>query len=103
MNTSWGGILVKRAVKVNVEIYTKAYCPYCERAKELLRIKGISFVEYVINGDQHRIAEMRRRGAGENFPGIFIAGRLIGGCSELFDLDERGVLDQLLVNSSGAP
>lgn len=81
---------------MNVEIYTRPYCPYCERAKELLRIKGIPFSEFVINGDPHRLAELRRRGAGETFPGIFIAGRLIGGCSELFDLDECGALDRLL-------
>lgn len=81
---------------MNVEIYTKPYCPYCERAKELLRIKGIAFVEHVINGDPQRLEEMRRRGAGEVFPGIFIAGRLIGGCGELFDLDECGVLDRMV-------
>ncbi|MCM2264750.1 MAG: glutaredoxin 3 [Desulfuromonadales bacterium] len=86
---------------MKVEIYTKPYCPYCERAKELLRIKGIAFVEYVINGDPHRAEEMRRRGVGETFPGIFIADRLIGGCGELFDLDERGVLDQLLSPTPG--
>lgn len=82
---------------MNVEIYTKPYCPYCERAKELLRIKGIAFVEHVLNGDPHPLEELRRRGAGESFPGIFIAGRLIGGCSELFELDECGALDRLLI------
>lgn len=86
---------------MKVEIYTKPYCPYCERAKELLRIKGIAFVEYVINGDPQHVEEMRRRGAGETFPGIFIANRLIGGCNELFDLDERGALDQLLLPTPG--
>ena len=84
---------------MKVELYTRAYCPYCERAKELLRIKGISFAEYMVNGEPARLAEMRRRGAGETFPGVFIAGRLIGGCRELFELDESGALDQLLVTS----
>jgi len=86
---------------MKVEIYTKPYCPHCERAKELLRIKGIAFIEHVINGDPHRVEEMRRRGAGEIFPGIFIADRLISGCSELFDLDESGALDQLLSPTPG--
>lgn len=81
---------------MKIEIYTKAYCPYCERAKELLRIKGVAFVEYVVNDDPLRGDEMRQRGAGETFPGIFIDGRLIGGCNELFDLDESGALDRLL-------
>jgi glutaredoxin-related protein len=42
---------------------------------------------------------MRRRGAGETFPSIFIAGRLIGGCRELFEFDESGALDRLLKSS----
>lgn len=81
---------------MKIELYTKSFCPYCERAKELLRIKGIAFVEYVVNDDPPRVAEMNDRGAGETFPGIFIGGRLIGGCNELFDLDESGALDRLL-------
>jgi glutaredoxin 3 len=84
---------------MKVEIYTKAYCPYCERAKELLRIKGVAFIEYVVNDDPPRVNEMRQRGAGETFPGIFIGSRLIGGCSELFDLDESGALDRLLATT----
>jgi glutaredoxin 3 len=83
---------------MKVEIYTKPYCPYCERAKELLRIKGLSFAEYVVNGDPARQAEMRRRGGGESFPGIFVANRLIGGCRELFELDESGALDRILIS-----
>lgn len=86
---------------MKVEIYTKPYCPYCERAKELLRIKGVAFVEYVISGDSSFAEEMRHRGGGETFPGIFIANRLIGGCSELFELDENGLLDQLLAATPG--
>jgi glutaredoxin 3 len=81
---------------MTVEIYTKPFCPLCERAKQLLRIKGVAFREYVINGDPLRADEMRRRGVGESVPEIFIANRLIGGCAELFELDENGVLDQLL-------
>lgn len=84
---------------MKVELYTKSFCPYCERAKELLRIKGVAFIEYVVNDDPARAAEMRRRGAAETFPGIFIAGRPIGGCGELFDLDENGSLDRLLKSS----
>lgn len=85
---------------MKVEIYTKRYCPYSERAKELLRIKGVPFVEYVVNGDPARLEEMRRRGALTSPPEIFIAGRPVGGCSELFDLDESGKLDRLLKPSA---
>lgn len=100
MASMGGGAFWSQLIQMKVEIYTKPYCPYCERAKELLRIKGIAFIEYVINGDPMHLAEMRRRGAGDTFPGVFIADRLIGGCSELFDLDECGALDHLLRNSA---
>lgn len=90
-------------MSATVELYTKTYCPYCERAKELLRIKGVPFAEHVISGDPARAEEMSRRGAGGDLPAIFIDGRLIGGCAELFELDESGVLDRLLSLSPGAP
>jgi glutaredoxin 3 len=73
------------------------------RAKELLRIKGIPFVEYVINGDPSTQAELRRRGAGDTVPKIYIANRLIDSCGELFALDERGELDTLLSSLPESP
>jgi len=79
-----------------VEIYTKSHCPYCWRAKELLRIKGIIFQEYDITADQPRAKEMAERSGRETVPEIFIDGQLIGGCDELFELDERGMLNRLL-------
>ncbi|ALC18146.1 Glutaredoxin, GrxC family [Desulfuromonas soudanensis] len=80
----------------NVEIYTKSYCPYCSRAKELLRIKEIPYTEYDVTVDPALEEEMRRRSGRETVPEIFVEGQLIGGCSELFDLDEEGELDRLL-------
>ncbi len=80
----------------SVEIYTKNHCPYCWRAKELLRIKGIQFQEYDIAADQSRAQEMITRSGRETVPQIFIKGQLIGGCDELFELDEQGILNRLL-------
>jgi glutaredoxin 3 len=79
-----------------VEIYTKSYCPYCRRAMELLRIKEIPYTEYDVTVDPALEQEMRRRSGRETVPEIFIDDVLIGGCSELFDLDEEGELDRLL-------
>jgi glutaredoxin 3 len=79
-----------------IEIYTKTYCAFCQRAKELLRIKGVAFIEYDITDDQLKAAEMQRRSLQETLPGIFINDVPVGGCTELFELDERGVLDTLL-------
>jgi len=89
-------------MRVKIEIYTKVYCAYCQRAKELLRIKGMDFVEYDITDDQHRAVEMQQRSQKQTLPGIFINNAPIGGCGELFDLDERGDLDSLLGLAAGA-
>ncbi len=83
-------------MSAKIEMYTKLYCAYCQRAKELLRIKGMTFIEYDITDDPLRAAEMQQRSQHQTMPGIFINDTLIGGCSELFDLDERGDLDALL-------
>lgn len=86
-------------MSVKVEIYTKTFCPYCERAKELLRIKGVPFIEHTVSDNPDLAAELRRRGATDTVPGVFIDGRLIGSCAELFELDENGSLDRLLAST----
>ncbi len=83
-------------MNIKVELYTKAHCLYCQRAKTLLSIKGVNFVEYDITHDNVKAEEMLRRSQRETVPGIFINDALIGGCSELFWLDEKGELDRLL-------
>ncbi len=83
-------------MSVKIEMYTRLYCVYCQRAKELLRIKGMNFIEYDITDDPPRAAEMQQRSQHQTMPEIFINDTPIGGCSELFDLDERGDLDALL-------
>ena len=83
-------------MKVIVEIYTRQNCVYCRRAKELLRIKGVDFAEYDITNDQLMAAEMRHRSQRQVVPVILVNDDLLGGCDELFDLDERDVLDHML-------
>jgi glutaredoxin 3 len=87
------------AMSIKIEIYTKLYCAYCERAKELLHIKGVNFVEYDITDDRIKAAEMQQRAQSQKVPGIFINDTPIGGCIELFDLNEKGDLDTLLGSS----
>jgi glutaredoxin 3 len=84
-----------------IEIYTKNYCAYCHRAKDLLRIKGVEFIEYDVTHDAAKRQEMVQRSHRETVPEIFIADRLIGGCDELFNLDEQGELDHLLGTATG--
>lgn len=80
-----------------VEIYTKAFCGYCMRAKSLLQSKGADFEEYDITLGGPRRAEMLERAPGRTtVPQIFIDGRHIGGSDDLAALDRRGELDPLL-------
>jgi glutaredoxin 3 len=79
-----------------IEIYTKPYCPYCRRAKELLQLKGVEFIEYDLTLDPARELEMRERSNRQTVPEIFIEGELVGGCDDLFTLEEQGILDRML-------
>lgn len=80
-----------------IEIYTKMMCPFCSRAKALLKSKGAAFKDIPAFMDSKMRAEMRQRSHGANtFPQIFIDGKYIGGCDELYALDAKGGLDPLL-------
>lgn len=80
-----------------IEIYTKAFCPYCTRAKRLLDSKGAAFEEVDISMGGERRAEMIQRANGRTtVPQVFIDGRHIGGSDDLAALDARGGLDPLL-------
>ena len=80
-----------------IEIYTKMLCPYCARAKALLRDKGQDFAEYDITMDNAKRAEMIERShGGSTVPQIFINGQHVGGCDDIHALDARGGLDPLL-------
>jgi len=82
---------------VSVEIYSKAFCPYCVRAKSLLKGKGVPFEEHDITLGGPRRAEMIQRAQGRaTVPQIFIDGVHVGGCDDLVALDRAGKLDPLL-------
>jgi glutaredoxin 3 len=84
-------------IRAKVEIYTWQTCPYCIRAKLLLWWKGVSFTEYKIDGDEAARAAMADRAQGRrSVPQIFINAQHIGGCDDLYGLDRRKQLDQLL-------
>jgi glutaredoxin 3 len=80
-----------------VEIYTWAMCPFCIRAKRLLKSKGVEFTEYKIDGDNAaRSAMAKRANGGRSVPQIFIDDQHIGGCDDIHALDAQGKLDPLL-------
>ena len=81
----------------NVEIYTTPICGYCSNAKALLKRKGVSYREIdVSESDDLRDSMTERAGGIRTVPQIFIDGRHIGGCDELYALDRRGGLNPLL-------
>lgn len=81
----------------NVEIYTWRTCPFCIRAKALLKRKGVEFTEYAIDGDEAARAKMSDRANGRrSLPQIFINDQHIGGCDDMHELEDMGKLDTLL-------
>ena len=80
-----------------ITVYTKAWCPYCSAAKELLDRKGAAFDEIDIGVQSDRRGEMIQRAGGRStVPQIFIGERHVGGCDDLYALDRRGELANLL-------
>jgi glutaredoxin 3 len=80
-----------------VTIYTKSYCPYCHAAIDLLKKKGASIEQIEITGKKDLAEQMVKRAHGHtSVPQIFIGETHIGGCDDLYVLDEQGGLDKLL-------
>ncbi|OFX10723.1 MAG: glutaredoxin 3 [Alphaproteobacteria bacterium RIFOXYD12_FULL_60_8] len=84
-----------------IEIYTTPVCPFCVRAKALLKRKGAEFLEVDMGGEDADWDKMIARSQGRRtVPQIFINDRSIGGCDELYALDRAGNLDALLQEES---
>ena len=80
-----------------VEIYTKAFCPYCSRAIALLKRKGVMFDEHDITmGGPDRAIMLDRAGGRSTVPQVFVGDRHIGGSDDLAAAETSGELDQLL-------
>ena len=81
----------------SITIYTKGWCPYCGAAKKLLEEKGAAFTEIDIEKKPGARAEMIQKAGGRStVPQIFIGERHVGGCDDLYALDDRGQLEPLL-------
>ncbi|MBI2254994.1 MAG: glutaredoxin 3 [Proteobacteria bacterium] len=80
-----------------IEIYTTMLCGYCYRAKKLLQERGAEFTEIDVMTDGKLRDEMRKRAGGRtSVPQIFIDGQHVGGCDDLYALDQAGKLKPLL-------
>lgn len=80
-----------------VEIYTTPLCGFCHAAKRLLNQKGVSFSEIDVAANPSRKPEMiQRANGGRTVPQIFIGATHVGGCDDLYALEQAGKLDALL-------
>ena len=80
-----------------IEIYTKLYCGFCYRAKNLLDSKGVDYTEYDISlGGPKRAEMLERKPDASTVPQVFIDGQAIGGSDDLARLEREGKLDSLL-------
>jgi glutaredoxin 3 len=81
----------------SVTIYTKGWCPYCSAAKKLLDDKGVEFTEIDIEKKPEARGDMIQKAKGRTtVPQIFIGEKHVGGCDDLYALDDRGQLEPLL-------
>ena len=78
-----------------ITIYTTPYCPYCNRAKQLLDSKEVSYEEIDVS-DRSLRPNMTKITGGTTVPQIIIDGKPIGGCDELYALERADQLDKLL-------
>jgi glutaredoxin 3 len=79
-----------------VTIYTKSWCPYCSAAKDLLKKKNVAFAEIPVKSADDQSAMAKKAGGRSTVPQIWVGERHVGGCDDLYALDDKGELDRLL-------
>ena len=79
-----------------VVMYSKSFCPFCVRAKNLLTQKGVAFEEINLDGKPDELDALKRKTGQMTVPMVFINDKLIGGFSELSALESKDELDTLL-------
>jgi glutaredoxin 3 len=80
-----------------VKMYTTAVCPYCIRAKQILKAKGVAAIDEVrVDLDPQERSRMMEITGRRTVPQIFIGETHVGGCDDLMELDRRGGLEPLL-------
>lgn len=84
-----------------VKMYTTGTCPYCHRAKALLRAKGVADIDEIrVDLQPQERVHMREITGRRTVPQIFIGGVHVGGCDDLLALDASGKLDSMLAQGT---
>ena len=81
---------------MSVIMYSTGYCPYCARARKLFEMKGVDYREIRIDDHPEKREEMIAKSGRNTVPQIFINGQHIGGCDDMYALENQGKLDKLL-------
>lgn len=85
---------------VKIEVYSGGFCPYCVRAKSLLKKRGLEYIEYDVQAEPEKRIEMLERAKGaRTIPQIFINDRHVGGCDDLYALDRKDELAKWVANT----
>ena len=79
-----------------VTIFTTQFCPYCVRARELLKSKNVNYIEIAVDYDHEQRKIMEQRSGRTSVPQIFIDDFHVGGCDELYALEAAAELDDKL-------
>ena len=79
-----------------VIMYATRFCPYCMRARSLLKKKGVEYTEISVGRDRDLWDEMEQRSGRNTVPQIFINDESVGGYDDIAALDRQGELDQKL-------
>ncbi len=82
-----------------VLMYITAACPFCQSAERLLLEKGVRIEKVRVDLEPARRAEMMQKSGRRTVPQIWIGGRHVGGCDDLYALEREGRLDPLLEGS----
>ena len=87
-------------MSINIEIYTSVNCFYCVAAKRLLDEKNIRYVEHDVSRDTTLREKMLEKANGSRtVPQIFINDVHIGGCDELYEMERKGSLSNIIPNN----
>jgi glutaredoxin 3 len=95
-----GGGAQPGGAQPSITMYRTAWCPYCQRAQQLLKAKGLEVAEIDVEEDASKRAEMISRSGRRTVPQIFIGDRHVGGCDDLVALADSGELDRIIQGES---
>ncbi|MBE8163495.1 MAG: glutaredoxin 3 [Bdellovibrionaceae bacterium] len=81
---------------MSIVLYSTDYCPFCIRAKKLLKSKNLDFKEVNLSSNAEELTKLKQRTGMQTVPQIFIHDKLIGGFQELYELEQSAKLDALV-------